>query len=83
MRCPTCRAPWREQRECARCGSDLTSLMRIAAAAWRQRAAAIEALAAGAWPNVQRHASEADRLQRTEHGTTLLWIARLMNRSTG
>jgi hypothetical protein len=54
-----------------------------AAAAWRERNAAAESLAAGAWPEAQEHARESDRLQRTEHGTTLLWVARLMNRSPG
>lgn len=77
MSCPTCRAPWREQTECPRCGSDLAPLMRVAAAAWRHRAAAADALAGGLWGEALHHAREANRLQRTEAGDDLLLIARL------
>ena len=77
MRCPTCRAAWREQPECARCGSDLTPLMRVAAAAWRHRAAAAEAIAGGRWSEALHHARAANRLQRTDAGHDLLLIARL------
>lgn len=78
MRCPTCRTPWREQSECPRCGSDLGPLMRLSGAAWRERAAAAEALAGGQWSEALRHASEANRLQRTEFGDELVLIARLV-----
>jgi hypothetical protein len=78
MRCPTCRAPWREDPECARCGSDLTPLMRVAAAAFHHRTAAAEALTAGRWSEAARHASEANRLHRTERGDELLLLARLV-----
>ena len=30
LRCPTCRAPWRGVTTCARCGTDLAALMRVA-----------------------------------------------------
>jgi len=40
MRCPTCRAPWRGVTICARCGTDLTVLMCVAARAWELREAA-------------------------------------------
>lgn len=78
MRCPTCRAPWREQPECSRCGSDLTPLMRLAAEAWRHRTAAAGFLAGERWSEALHHAREANRLQRTEAGTDLLLIARLL-----
>lgn len=80
MRCPTCRAPWREDPECARCGSDLAPLMQLAAAAWRHRTAAAAALTAGNWDEAAHHAAEANRLQRTDAGDELLLVARLVIR---
>jgi hypothetical protein len=64
MTCPTCRSPWREQTECPRCGSDLAPLMRVAAAAWRHRVAAVEALREGRVEEGMLHVREADRLHR-------------------
>ena len=78
MRCPTCRAPWREQPECSRCGSDLAPLMRLAAEAWRHRIAAAGSLACGRWRAALHHAREANRLQRTDAGDELVAIARLL-----
>ena len=78
MRCPTCRAPWREQPECSRCGSDLAPLMRLSAEAWRSRAAAAASLAGRRWNEAIHHAREANRFQRTQAGDDLLLIARLL-----
>ncbi len=79
MTCPTCRAPWRERPECPRCGSDLAPLMRVAAAAWRRRRAALRALAAGADREALADATEALALQRGEGGEELAFLARLPN----
>ena len=68
--------PWREEPECVRCGSDLTPLMLLAAAAWRHRTAA--ATAAGRWGEAAHHAAEANRLHRTDAGEELLLVARLV-----
>ena len=76
MTCPTCRAPWRETTECPRCGSDLTAVMRTAAAAWRHRRAALAALAAGADAEALTLAREAQALQRTEAGAELVFAVR-------
>jgi hypothetical protein len=76
MRCPTCRAPWREAPECSRCGSDLAPLMRVAVAAFHHRAAAAQALTAGRWSEALHHATEANRLHRTERGDALVLVAR-------
>jgi len=78
MTCPTCRAPWRETPECPRCGSDLAPLMRIAAAAWRHRRAALAALEAGAWSEALDHAREAAQLHRVEGGEGLVFLAGLV-----
>lgn len=78
MTCPTCRAPWRESPECPRCGSDLTALMRLAAAAFHHRKAATAALTTGRLSEALHHANEANRLHRTERGDALLLMARLV-----
>ena len=78
MRCPTCRAPWREQLECSRCGSDLAPLMRLSAEAWRHRTAAAGSLAGERWSEALDHAREANRLHRTQSGDDLLLLARLL-----
>jgi hypothetical protein len=78
MRCPTCRAPWREAPECPRCGSDLAPLMHVAAAAFHHRTAATEALTAGRWSEALHHAMEANRLHQTERGDALVLVARLV-----
>jgi predicted amidophosphoribosyltransferase len=79
MKCPTCRAPWREAPECPRCGSDLAPLMHVAAAAFHHRTAATEALAAGRWSEALHHASEANRLHRMKRGDELLLVAQLVH----
>ena len=78
MRCPTCRAPWREQPECSRCGSDLTPLMHVSAEAWRHRTAAAALLAGERWSDALHHVREANRLHRTDAGDDLLLLARLL-----
>jgi len=79
MTCPTCRAPWRETPECPRCGSDLTAVMRTAAAAWRHRRAALAALSAGRDAEALGHAREALALQATEEGAALVFVARVVH----
>ena len=79
-RCPTCRAAWRETAVCARCGTDLAPLMRLAAKAWQLREQARQALCAGdraadalAW------ARAACQLQATPRGLRLLAVALIAN----
>jgi hypothetical protein len=52
--------------------------MRIAAAAWRHRRAAIGALAAGNQGDAMHHAREANSLHRTGAGDDLAFLARLL-----
>ena len=75
---PPAARPWRENAECPRCGSDLAPLMRVAAAAFRHRRAAIAALAAGDDRQALSHALEAMSLQRTDGGIELAFVARLL-----
>lgn len=59
FRCPTCRAPWRRVALCGRCGTDLTTVMRIVRKAWEIRETVRELLWAG------DRSAEAVRLART------------------
>jgi len=76
LRCPTCRTPWRGVTMCPRCGSDLTTIMRVAAKAWELREAARAALCAGDRPiQALDLARAACRLHATRHGQRLLALA--------
>jgi hypothetical protein len=52
--------------------------MRLAAAALHHRTAATAALTAGRWNEALHHASEANRLHRTERGEVLVLVARVV-----
>lgn len=76
LHCPTCRAPWRGVTICARCGSDLAALMRLAIKAWELREAARVALCAGDRPTQALElARAASRLHSTCQGQRLLALA--------
>lgn len=74
-RCPACRAPWRGQTTCRRCGADLEPVMRVAMAAWRSRKTAREAIARGDAEGALAAAGEAIRLERTDAALRLLVLA--------
>ena len=79
-RCPTCRTAWRSVNECPRCGTDLTEIMQVAAAAWQLRERARKALRAGdraAEALASAHAS--CQLHATQRGLHLLALALLEN----
>lgn len=61
LRCPTCRAPWRQTVLCSRCGTDLTALMQVVLQAWELREAARQLVCAGTQP------AEAVRLARAAY----------------
>src|SRR5262245_7735201 len=76
FRCPTCRTPWRGATICPRCGSDLSTIMRVAAKAWELREAARAALRAGDCPTqALALARAACRLHATRQGQRLLALA--------
>ena len=78
LRCPTCRAPWREATTCPRCGSDLSPVMRVAHRAWELREAARRALAAGdRAADALALAQVAHRLHGTPRAERLLALALL------
>ncbi len=74
--CPVCRARFRGASLCSRCGADLTAVMTLAAAAWRLRRAARQALAADQFARVQELASQAQQVCSTPSGRGLEGLGR-------
>ena len=76
LSCPTCRAPWRAVDTCARCGTDLLPLMRLAVRAHALREAARQALYdPGRTREALALAREAHRLQKSARSRALLALA--------
>ena len=77
--CPVCKAGFRGERECPRCGSDLSSLMAIAAEAYRFRRMARQALCSRRYDAALRSAEKAQSLQETELGRRMVVVARALS----
>lgn len=75
LRCPVCRAGFRDIARCSRCGADLTRLMRLAASAWRLRESARGALREGDFTAARDLAFQAQRLHATSAGRSLWLVA--------
>jgi len=79
--CPVCRARFRGSRECSRCGADLTTILSLAAAAWRMRNAARRALLEDDLDRARATAARAESICHTAAGARLQelcsWIGRL------
>ena len=69
--CPVCRARFRGETTCSRCGTDLTAVMQLVASAWRMRQAARQALATGDLARCRALASEAQQICHTPAGKRL------------
>jgi hypothetical protein len=69
--CPVCRARFRNSVECSRCGADLTTIMTLAAAAWRIRQEARQALADDDPDRARTLASQAESICQTPAGKRL------------
>lgn len=78
--CPACRARFRGVARCPRCGADLSTLMLIAAHAYRLRQQARQALRQGNCGAAQECAAQAQRLQATPQGSLLQWICMAASR---
>jgi len=71
LHCPVCRARFRAERHCSRCGADLSALMVLAAKAFLLRQAARQALRDGRFDASNQLAAEAQRLCDTQAGRRL------------
>jgi transposase len=74
-RCPVCRASFRENVRCPRCGADLTAVMTLAARAYVLRQQSRLALANGDWRRAYVMAQQARDLQTTPKGEQLFLLA--------
>ena len=71
LRCPVCRAGFRGQSACSRCGADLTPLMTLVARAFGARQLARRALDGGDLNGARALADKAQRLCDTPPGRKL------------
>lgn len=62
-RCPACRARFKEETICYRCGADLSALLAIEAEAAAREREAVALLVAGQWIEARRAADRALALQ--------------------
>jgi uridine phosphorylase len=69
--CPVCRARFRGESECSRCGADLTTLMRLQVYAWQLRQTARQAILVGDPARAQTLAARAEKIHHTEPGERL------------
>ncbi len=79
LHCPVCKAGFRGERKCPRCGSDLSSLMAVAVDAYRFRCMARQALCSGDYDAALRSAEKAQSLQETESGRRMVIVARALS----
>ncbi len=78
LRCPVCRARFRGDITCSRCGAGLRRLMELAMQAFRLRERARSALDAGDLTSATRHIDRAQCCHATEIGSKLERLTRLL-----
>lgn len=81
--CPVCRARFRQERTCPRCGADLGVLMRLSGQSFLARRAARVALREGDLAKAHDLAQQAQQLQDTPAGRSLLALAAAMRHVLG
>ncbi len=77
--CPVCRAPFRSQAECPRCGTDLSKLMLLIARSHQLRSQVRTALLERRYVEAARFAGEAQRLHNTEVGRKMVVAAGVLS----
>ena len=75
LTCPVCKARFRGEAECPRCGADLTPLMLLSAHAYRLRQAARLALESGDFETALSSARGAEDLHSTGEGRLLEFLS--------
>lgn len=78
--CPVCKARFRGQSQCPRCGTDLSQLMQLLAHAHHLRSRARRALYEARYHQAHDLAAEAERLHHTPHGRKILLTAAALDR---
>lgn len=77
--CPVCKARFRGQRQCSRCGADLSRLMLVMARAYNLRRQAQRALLEARYHDACELVQEAQSLHRTALGRKMLVVARTLD----
>jgi len=77
--CPVCKARFRGQRQCPRCGADLSRLMLVVAQAYLLRRQARQALREAHYGTARERAGRAQDLHRTELGRKMVSVARVLD----
>ena len=83
LRCPVCRAQFRQSRTCSRCGTELTPLMLLAGRAHQLRQSAASALRAGDLPRAASLARQAQAVHATDRSRRLAAVTALLARRLG
>ncbi|RJP19994.1 MAG: hypothetical protein C4527_26125 [Candidatus Omnitrophota bacterium] len=76
LSCPTCGVKFHALRQCRRCGTELSELMRTAHLAWKWRDTARKSLLQGRFDDAWKQAGVAQTLQKTDFGELLLQLAK-------
>jgi predicted amidophosphoribosyltransferase len=71
LRCPVCKASFRSQTTCSRCGADLSKLMCLVAGAYHLRTRAHQALTQHRYQEAHELAQQAEALHSTAIGRKL------------
>ena len=83
LQCPVCRARFRQQRLCSRCGADLSRLMTTAARAFLLRQASQEAICSGDIEGALELAHQSRELAETPQAAKLCvllsWLRRIQS----
>ncbi len=77
--CPVCKARFRGQRQCSRCGTDLSRLMLVVARAYALRCQAKRALLGARYGDACEMADKAQSLHHTTLGQKMLTVARTLD----
>jgi len=77
--CPVCKARFRGQRQCSRCGADLSRLMLVVASAYQLRSQARQALREARYRTAYELAAKAQSLHHTILGRKMMLVARVLD----
>ena len=82
LRCPVCKAGFRDTKECTRCGADLSILMTLVAAAQLCREKARAAIYRCNFAKAHDFAAKAQKIHSTETGRQLLLLTSWLHKDT-
>jgi predicted amidophosphoribosyltransferase len=77
--CPVCKADFRYETRCSRCGTDLSKLMQLIAHSHQLRSKARTALLERRYADAARFAGEAQRLHSTSIGRKMVIAAQALS----